>query len=55
MPFDERSRNLATLAVESIGRLGEQGSDLIDQVEANGEYLARKGVGTKRIFTTLPR
>ena len=30
--FDERSYKLATLAVESFGRLGKEGGDLIDQV-----------------------
>eukprot|EP00904_Undaria_pinnatifida_P006903 jgi/Undpi1/3342/HiC_scaffold_15.g06715.m1 len=33
--FDERSYKLATLAVESFGRLGKEGSDLIDQVAAS--------------------
>ena len=28
--FDERSYKLATLAVENFGRLGKEGSDLID-------------------------
>ena len=33
--FDERSYKLATLAVETFGRLGKEGSDLIDQVAAS--------------------
>ena len=35
MSFDERSCKLATLAVESFGRLEKEGSDLIDQVAAS--------------------
>ena len=48
--LDERSYKLATLAVESFGRLGKEGSDLIDQVAesivggTDGSSLARKGV-----------
>ena len=51
--FDERSYKLATLAVESFGRLGKEGSDLIDQVAASmvggtdGSSLARKGALVK--------
>ena len=50
MSCDERSYKLVTLAVESFERLGEEGSDLIDQVAASmvegtdGSSLARKGV-----------
>ena len=33
--FDERSCKLATLAMESFGRLGKKGSDQIDQVAAS--------------------
>ena len=33
--FDERSYKLATLVVEIFGRLGKEGSDLIDQVAAS--------------------
>ena len=33
--FDERSHKLITLAVESFGRLGEEGSDFIDQLVAS--------------------
>ena len=54
--FDERSYKLSTLAVESFGRLGKEGSDLIDKVAAsiiggtNASSLARKGVCKERIF-----
>ena len=40
--FDERSYKLATLAVESFGRLGKEGSDLIDQV-GGGKHRWRDG------------
>ena len=33
--FDERSFKLATLVVENFGRLGKEGSDLINQVAAS--------------------
>ena len=48
--FDERSHKLATLAVESFGRLGVEGSNFIDQLAASvvggrdGGSMARKGV-----------
>ena len=57
--FDERSYKLATLAVESFGRLGKVGSDLIDQVAAsvvggtNASFLARKGVCKERLFQII--
>ena len=35
MSFDERSHKLATLAVESFGRLGVEGSNFIDQLAAS--------------------
>ena len=35
VPLDERSHNLATLAVESFGRLGVEGSTFIDQLAAS--------------------
>ena len=53
--FDERSYKLATLAVESFGRLGEECSGLIDQVAASmvggtdGSSLAMKGVCKERL------
>ena len=58
--FDERSYKLATLAVESFGRLGKEGSDLIDQVAASivggtdASSLARKGVCKERILQIIP-
>ena len=48
--FDERSYKVATVAVESVGRLGKEGSDLIDQVAASmvggtdGSSLATEGI-----------
>ena len=43
--FDERSCKLATLAVESLGRLGNESSDLIDQADrsGNGKHSGRNG------------
>ena len=57
--FDERSYKLATLAMESSGRLGRGRSDLIDQVAAtivggtDASSLARKGVCKERLFQTI--
>ena len=57
--FDERSYKLATLAVESFGYLGKEGSDLIDQVAASivggtdASSLARKGVRKERLFQLI--
>ena len=57
--FDERSYKLATLAVESFGRLVEEGSDLIDQVAASivggtdASSLARKSVCKERLFQII--
>ena len=57
--FDERSYKLATLAVESFGRLGKKGSDLIDQVVASivggtdASSRARKGVCKERLFQII--
>ena len=59
MSFDARSYELATFAVESFGRLGIEGGDLIDQVmasivgETDGSSLARKGVCKERLFHTI--
>ena len=59
MSFDESSYKLATLAVESFGRLGEEGSDLIDQVAASivggtdASSLARKGVCKEHLFQII--
>ena len=57
--FDKRSYKLATLAMESFGRLGKKGSDLIDQVATSivggtdGSSLARKGVCKERFFQII--
>ena len=54
--FGERSYKLATLAVESFGRLGKEGSDLIDQVAesiaggTDASSLGWKGVFKERLF-----
>ena len=54
--FDEHNYKLATLEVESFGRLGKEGSDLLDQVAASivgrtdASSLARKGVCKERLF-----
>ena len=59
MSFDERSYKLANLAVESFGRLGKEGNDLIDQVAASmvggtdGSSLARKGVCKERLLQII--
>ena len=59
MSFDERSYKLTTLAVESFGRLGKEGSDLINQVAASivggtdGSSLARIGVCKERLFQVI--
>ena len=57
--FDERSYKLSTLAVESFGRLGKKGSDLIDQMAASivgytdVSSLARKGVCKERLVQII--
>ena len=57
--FDERSYKLATLAVESFGRLGKEGSGLMDQVAASiiggtdASSLARKNLCKKRVFQII--
>ena len=57
--FDERSYKLATLAVESFGRFGKEGSDLIDQVAASivggtdASSLAQNGVFKERLFQII--
>ena len=51
---EERSCKIATLAVESFGRLGKEGSDLIDQVAASivggmdGSSLTQKSISKER-------
>ena len=57
--FDERSYKLATLAVERFGRLGKEGSDVIDQVAASivegtdASSRVRKGVCKERLFQII--
>ena len=57
--FDKCSYKLAILAVESFGRLGKEGSDLINQVAASivggtdGSSLARIGVCKERLFQVI--
>ena len=52
--LDERSFKLATLAVESFGRLGEEGYEFIDELAAHaaggrdGGSMAQKGVFKER-------
>ena len=54
--FDERGYTLATLTVESFGRLVKEGRNLIDQVAASivggtdGMSPARKGVSKERLL-----
>lgn len=56
VPFDERSYNLAILAVESFGRLGMEDSDLIDRMavsivgKTDESSLPRKGVPQLALF-----
>ena len=52
--FDERSHKLVTLAVQSFGRLGREGSKLIDQLATNvvggrdGGAMAKKDICKER-------
>lgn len=46
MPFDERSHILVTLAVESFGVLGQEGSEVIGQVAAIGQLAVNIVGGT---------
>ena len=56
MSFDERSHRLASLAVESFGRLGVEGSEFIDQLAAGvvggrgGGSMGRKAVVKERLL-----
>ena len=56
MPFDERSHKLVTLAVESFGRLGREGSEVIDQLVTSvvggrdGGAMAKKGICKERLL-----
>ena len=54
--FDERSHKLATITVESFGRLGREGSDFIDQLATNvvggrdGGAMTKKGICKERLL-----
>ena len=54
--FEERSHKLVTLAVESFGRLGREGSEFIDQLAKSvaggrdGGAMAKKGICKERLF-----
>ena len=56
MSFDERSHTLVTLAVESFGRLGREGSEFIDQLATSvvggrdGGAMAKKGICKERLL-----
>ena len=56
MSPDEQSHKLATVAVESFGCLGVEGSNFIDQLETNvvggrdGRSMATKGVVKERLL-----
>ena len=57
--FDERSLKLTTLAVESFGRLGEEGYEFIDELAAHaaggrdGGSMALKGVFKERLLHVI--
>ena len=57
--FDERSFKLTTLAVESFGRLGEEGYQFIDELATHtaggrdGESMALKGVFKERLLQVI--
>ena len=57
--FDERSFKLTTLAVESFGRLGEEGYEFIDELAAHaaggrdGGSMALKGVFKERLLRVI--
>ena len=57
--FNERSNELVTLAVESLGCLGKEGSELIDKLAASivggtdGGSLTRKSVCEEHLFQTI--
>ena len=56
MSSDERSYRLVTLAVESFGRLGREGSEFIDQLATSvvggrdGGAMAKKGICKERVL-----
>jgi len=57
--FDERSFKLVTFAVESFGRLGEEGYEFIDQIAThavggrNGGNMSRRGIVKERILQVV--
>ena len=57
--FNERSHKLATIAVESFGLLGREGSDFIDQLGANvvggrdGGAMTKKGICKERLLQII--
>ena len=57
--FDERSHKLATLAVETFGRLGVEGSNFIDQLPASvvggrdGGSMTRNGVVNEHLLQII--
>ena len=57
--FDERSFKLTTLAVESFGRLGEEGNEFIDKLATHaaggrdGGSMAQKGVFKERLLQVI--
>ena len=57
MSFEQRSHKLVTLAVESFGRLGREGSEFIDQLATSvvggrdRGAMAKKGICKERFFT----
>ena len=59
MSLDERSHKLATLAVESFGRLGVEGNNFIDQLAASvvggrdGGSMTKKGVVKEHLLQII--
>ena len=57
--FDERSFKLTTLAVESFGRLGEEGYEFVDELATHaaggrdGRSMAQKGVYKERLLQVI--
>ena len=57
--FDERSFKLTTIAVESFGRLGEEGYDFINELATHvangreGRNMAQKGVIKERLLQVV--
>ena len=54
--FDERSHKLVTLAAESFGRLGKEGSEFMDQLATSviggraGGAMAKKDICKERLL-----